>query len=221
MKSKIENEKGSAKMNSKKMFWLYILFFISFSMALCYDNYTLNHEFQIKNSQLQLKNQNREAKIESIPNIRMANLDSISTKEIQIEKEEKEKEPVYWLSQYERWVVVSIVAGEAGIEPYEGKVAVASCILNACLLEDKRPEEIQSMYGYAGWQPIQEFESECMDAYGNTNLADEVRQAVSQVFDDGEILDNEILWFCSGYSKWHESQKFVIEIGGHRFFAPW
>lgn len=134
---------------------------------------------------------------------------------------EDESQAVYPLSDYERWLVESIVAGESGIEPYWGKVGVASCILNACLLEDKRPEEIQTMYGYAGWKPIEEFESECMEAYGNTDLADEVREAVSQVFDRGEVLNVEILWFCSGYSEWHESQKFVIEIGAHRFFAPW
>lgn len=130
-------------------------------------------------------------------------------------------ESFYSLTNYERWLVESIVAGESGIEPYWGKVAVASCILNACLLEDKRPEEIQTMYGYAGWKPIEEFESECIAAYGNTKLADEVHKAVAQVFDRGEILNNEILWFCSSYSEWHESQRFVIEIGGHRFFAPW
>lgn len=131
------------------------------------------------------------------------------------------EESFYSLSDYERWLVESIVCGEAGIEPYWGKVAVASCILNACLLEDKRPEEIQTMYGYAGWKPIEEFESECMEAYGNTDLADEVREAVSQVFDMGEVYSNEILWFCSGYSSWHESQRFVFEIGGHKFFGKW
>lgn len=127
----------------------------------------------------------------------------------------------YSLTTEERNLIENIVCGEAGNQPYEGKVAVASCILNACLLEDKRPEEIQTMYGYVGWKPVEEFESECLKAYGNTELADEVREAVSQVFDKGEILSNEILWFCSGYSSWHESQRFIIEIGGHRFFAPW
>lgn len=130
----------------------------------------------------------------------------------------------YSLSNYERWLVESIVAGESGIEPYWGKVAVASCILNACLLEDKRPEEIQTMYGYAGWKSIEKFESECMAAYGNTDLADEVREAVSQVFDDGEVFNNEILWFYAPeYSSgsWHRTQKFVIEISNHRFYAPW
>lgn len=130
----------------------------------------------------------------------------------------------YPLSNYERWLVESIVAGESGIEPYWGKVAVASCILNACLLEDKRPEEIQTMYSYAGWKPIEEFESECMAAYGNTELAKEVREAVSQVFDKGEVYSNEILWFYGPkYSRgnWHQTQKFVAEISNHRFYAPW
>lgn len=134
---------------------------------------------------------------------------------------ELEPQSFYPLTDYERWLVESIVAGESGIEPYWGKVAVASCILNACLLEDKRPEEIQTMYGYAGWKPIEEFESECIEAYGNTYFADEVREAVSQVFDNGEVFSNEILWFCSGYSEWHESQRLVVEISNHRFFAPW
>lgn len=136
-------------------------------------------------------------------------------------KETKNKTIFFSLTLEERILVESIVAGESGIEPYEGKVAVASCILNACLLENKRPEEIQFMYEYCGWKPIKEFESECLKAYGNTDLADEVREAVSQVFDKGEVLSNEILWFCSSYSKWHESQRFVVEIGNHRFFGSW
>lgn len=151
-----------------------------------------------------------------------ANLNNkIQTASLNSRTIELEPKFFYPLTDYERWLVESIVAGESGIEPYWGKVAVVNCILNACLLENKRPEEIQTIYGYAGWEPIEEFESECMAAYGNTDLADEVREAVSQVFDNGEVLNNEILWFCSGYSEWHESQRFVIEISNHRFFAPW
>ena len=144
--------------------------------------------------------------------------------ESNIEPPVSSPDPFYELTEDERYLVESIVAGESGIEPYWGKVGVASCILNACLLEDKRPKEIQTMYGYAGWKPIEEFESECMEAYGNTDLADEVREAVSQVFDKGEVLSNEILWFYAPkYSsgKWHQTQKFVIEISNHRFYAPW
>ena len=125
----------------------------------------------------------------------------------------------YPLTTEERILIENVVCGEAGNQPYEGKVAVANCILNACLLENKRPKEIQTMYGYIGYKSLEEFESECMMAYGNTNLADEVCEAVSQVFDNGEIINNEILWFCSSYSSWHESQKYIMTIDDHKFFG--
>ena len=130
----------------------------------------------------------------------------------------------YYLSNYERWLVESIVAGEAGSEPYWGKVGVASCILNACFKDDIRPEEVQTKYQYSGFQPIEEFESECFEVYGNTDLADEVREAVEQVFDRGEVLSDDILFFYAPkYSSgtWHQTQQFVVEVGGHRFYSPW
>ena len=39
----------------------------------------------------------------------------------------------------------------------------------------------------------------------------------------GNKTHDSVLWFyapkwCN--SEWHESQRFVAEIGGHRFFAP-
>lgn len=157
---------------------------------------------------------------------KQANIDTYRERQtIKIENKNnfnrKQKEIFFYLTPEEKTLVESIVAGEAGIEPYEGKVAVANCILNACIQDEIRPEEVQSKYKYAGWKDIDQFESECLQAYGNANLADEVREAVSQVFDNGEILSNEILWFCSGYSEWHESQKFVVEISNHRFFGSW
>lgn len=130
----------------------------------------------------------------------------------------------YHLSEEERTLVESIVCGEAAVEPYEGKVAVASCLLNACLLEDKRPDEIRKLYKYSGWKPIEEFKTECIKAYGNTNLADDIKAAVEQVFDNGNVTDDTILWFYAPkYSKgeWHQTQRFVIEIAGHKFYAPW
>lgn len=131
-------------------------------------------------------------------------------------------EIVYPLSKDERELVESIVCGEAGNQPYWGKVAVASCILNACLKDDIRPKEVQTKYQYSGWKSLTEFESECLQAYGNTDLADEVRQAVSQVFDDGEVLSTDVLWFYNpayGYSSFHESQNYLMTIGEHRFFS--
>ena len=145
------------------------------------------------------------------------------TTEVNMPDENSEEAAFYPLSSSERELVLNIVTGEAGNQPYEGKVAVASCILNACLFEDKRPEEIQTIYGYAGWKSIEEFEEECEKAYGNTILADEVRQAVKQVFDEGEVYNN-VYWFYNpsvGYSEFHESMNYINTIGKHKFFGRW
>ena len=119
-------------------------------------------------------------------------------------------EPVFELSEYERWVVECMVMGESGGEPYDGQVLVAQCILNACRKEGILPSEVRVEYKYSGW---------------NEQPTDSVKQAVSAVFDDGyTVTDEPILYFyaprwCN--SKWHETQRFVIEVGGHRFFTEW
>ena len=116
------------------------------------------------------------------------------------------------LTDEERHIVECLVAGEAGGESLEGQMAVAQCILNATIRSNISISEVKSTYGYAGW-------SNSPENYPT------VAQAVSAVFDSGEVVTDEfILWFYNpayGYSSFHESQKFVIEIGGHRFFAPW
>lgn len=121
-------------------------------------------------------------------------------------------EVFYPLTDEERYVVECLVAGEAGGESLEGQMAVAQCILNATIRSNISISEVKSTYGYAGW-------SNSPESYPT------VAQAVSAVFDSGEVVTDEfILWFYNpayGYSSFHESQKFVIEIGGHRFFAPW
>lgn len=122
---------------------------------------------------------------------------------------EEANEPYFYLSDAERHVVESIVMGESGNQSYEGQVAVAECILNACELENMQPSEIRIKYQYAGW---------------NESPSESVVNAVSQVFDDGnKLFDENVLWFynpniCS--SSFHESQTLVAVIGDHRFFAP-
>lgn len=116
--------------------------------------------------------------------------------------------PTFYLSNYERQVVECIVMGESGGESYNGQVLVAQCILNACLKDGIQPSRVRTKYQYSGW---------------NSNPSDSVKEAVSAVFDDGYKVTNEpILYFYSPKyctSSWHESQRFVIEVGGHRFFA--
>ena len=97
---------------------------------------------------------------------------------------------------------------ESGIEPFDGKMAVSQCILNACEKTGKRPAEIVEEYGYT-------------DLRVEPNA--ETREAVAAVFDAGEtVTDAEILYFYAPelvYSAWHESQTYICTIGGHRFFA--
>lgn len=121
-----------------------------------------------------------------------------------------EDEPTFYLSDYERRIVECMVMGESGNQPYDGQVLVAQCVLNACLKDGLQPSEVRTKYKYSGW---------------HNNPSDSVKEAVSAVFDDGhKVTDEFILYFyapkyCN--SKWHESQRFVIEVGGHRFFAEW
>ena len=130
--------------------------------------------------------------------------------EIELTCLEVEEEPVFFLSDYQRQVTECIVAGESMSEPYDGQVAVAECILNACLKDGLQPSEVRTKYKYSGW---------------NDEPSESVKKAVSAVFDDGyKITDEFILYFYAPKyttSKWHESQDFVMEIGGHRFFAEW
>lgn len=113
----------------------------------------------------------------------------------------------YQLSASERDTVERVVMAEAGGECYEGQVLVAQCILNAAEKLDQRPPEVFETLSYAGARP---------------DPTQSVKDAVSAVFDDGEIYINEpILYFYAPArvtSEWHESQIFVIERGGHRFF---
>ena len=135
--------------------------------------------------------------------------DSMETEETE-ENKEVEKQPEFFLSDYQRKITECIVAGESMGEPYEGQVAVAECILNACLKDGLQPSEVRTKYKYSGW---------------HNEPSESVKKAVSAVFDDGyKITDKFILYFYAPKytsSSWHESQDFVMEIGGHRFFAEW
>lgn len=127
-----------------------------------------------------------------------------------VEREpEPEPEWTYRLTQDEYETACHIVMGEAGGEPYEGKMAVAQCILDACVADGIAPSDVRREYKYSGWR----------DTY-----TDDVERAVLAVFRDGErVCDEDIMYFYApavcGYSSWHETQHYVLTIGGHRFFA--
>lgn len=140
------------------------------------------------------------------------------------------------LTDSERHVVESIVAGESGNQPFIGKKLVAQAIYNGMLRDNMSPSQVRKQYSYDGYKDIDEFEKECLKAYGNTNAADECRQAVKEIFDNYSMpTDDFVLFFYApAHSKgtWHENAKtlkpitYVNEdgsttnyIGGHKFFA--
>ena len=114
----------------------------------------------------------------------------------------------YPLTEQEYIELCEVVMAEAGGECCEGQMAVAQCILNACLKEDIRPTEVFTLYKYT---PTRKMPSESVET------------AVNAVFKNGEkVTEEEILYFYAPkYARgtWHETQRFVLEIGGHRFFA--
>lgn len=122
----------------------------------------------------------------------------------------EEKESYFELNDYERSVLEKIVSGEARGESLKGQMLVAQCILNACLIDGLQPSEVRKVYKYGGW---------C------ETVSETTKEAVSKVFDDGEFaVDAPILYFYNprwGRSSFHESQRFIIQEGSHKFFARW
>ena len=114
----------------------------------------------------------------------------------------------YELSAAERDIVERVVMAEAGGECYEGQMLVAQCILNAAEKTATAPSEAIATYQYTKARP---------------EPTQSVRDAVKAVFDDGQTITDELVMFFYNparvTSTWHESQIFITEVGGHRFFA--
>lgn len=114
----------------------------------------------------------------------------------------------YYITAEERAEIERVVMAEAGGEPKLGQMAVAQCILNACYDAGIRPMEAIDEYGYTD---------------SRKDPSDSVKEAVSAVFDDGDVaVDEDIMYFYAparvsgdGHEARHE---YVCTIGGHRFF---
>lgn len=138
--------------------------------------------------------------------------------EPQIEEQKSEStfvyEPPFHLTEYETWFVECVIAGEAGGEPYEGKLAVAQCYFDAMLKDGLSATEVKSVYGYSGW-------NENLDKQ-DPKMYDEVKNAVMDVFYGGKfVTDKPILYFYAPavvYSGFHESLNHAMTIGEHKFF---
>lgn len=131
------------------------------------------------------------------------------TSENEVTETPKAKEPAVFfaLTPEQRTLIEQVVSAESRGEPYDGQVAVAQCILNACLKDGITPEQAIKKYKYTN---------------ARVEPTASVRKAVAAVFDRGEgITEEPILYFYNPAittSKFHESQTFVIEIANHRFF---
>lgn len=114
----------------------------------------------------------------------------------------------YSLTEAERDLIERVVMAESGGESYEGQMLVAQCILNACEIDGIRPAEVIRKYVYAKARP---------------EPSDSVKRAVSAVFDKGDtVTDEAIVYFYAPKivkSEFHESQRFVLAEGNHKFFA--
>lgn len=133
--------------------------------------------------------------------------------QVESEKETESKSEIE-LSDYDRWFIECVVAGEAGGEPYKGKLAVAQCYFDAMLKDGLSATEVKSAYGYSGWN--ENLDKQDPKAY------DEVKNAVADVFYGGKfVTDKPILYFYApayGRSDWHEAQEYWKSIANHKFF---
>ena len=132
-------------------------------------------------------------------------------------EEEVEVDNSFYLTDEERRIAESMVAGEAGNQSLFGKQLVAQCIREACQKDGLQPSEVRTKYQYSGWAP--EWETNHPEKWA------EVEQAVQYIFDEGQnAVDDIVLWFYNpsiSAGKFHKTQRFVIEEGDHVFVGPW
>lgn len=124
----------------------------------------------------------------------------------------EEKEPFFYISDDERHNIACIIAGEAYNSGMDLKTAVAQTIYIAMKIEGCRLNGVISRYdGYRDRSVIED------------HVWQECQEAIAQIFDRGEMAVDEPIEFfyapqyCT--SDWHESLKYVMTIGGCRFFT--
>ena len=110
---------------------------------------------------------------------------------------------------YDFDMVCRVVTAEAGTDR-DLCMAVAQCLFNSCCREEWKypPTQILEQYGYtepADW------------------ISETAREACQAIFEKGEKyypVQNAEYFYAPQYvsSEWHESQEFITEIGGVRFF---
>ena len=220
----MENRNQKLNLDFVSAFWIGIGFgFLILALIIGIFSYGFGFEIEICKSNPKIEN-----KIQDSGRIKSDNIEATGyagnwNGNFDIENEnqilnlkmvEYSRPPFFNLTEADRKTIQYIVAGEAKGEPMEGKMAVAQCILHGMVKSDWSAERVRIEYQYSGWD----------DELENTNseACAEVVEAVSRVFDDGEMIsDKPILYFYAPditSSSWHESLNHAVTIGGHRFF---
>ena len=110
------------------------------------------------------------------------------------------------LSSYDRAKLERLVMGEAGSMGYLGCALVAQSIRDAMNRSNTSSiDQIISQYQYFGSTAIEP--------------NSDVKSAVSYIFDNnGAAVQHRVICFYIGSSSWHETQTFITQVGGVRFF---
>lgn len=115
----------------------------------------------------------------------------------------------------DRDILERLVMGEAGNQGFIGAALVA--------------QTIKDLYYYGGFSSIESVRVNCgFSASLKREPNQDVLDAVSYVFDQGGyVVKHRLFYFYSpanmksGYSKFHESQNYILTYGGHKFFDRW
>ncbi len=115
-------------------------------------------------------------------------------------------------SEYD--TICCVVMREAGGGSFDGCAAVAQCILDGMLYENKSATYVLNNYGYSPQNAV----SRAQRIPPN----DTVKNAVTVVFYQGYRVTEEpiIVYYAPAicYSSWHEQQVYVCSYDGNKFF---
>ena len=126
------------------------------------------------------------------------------------------------LTDSERYIVYSVLAGEVGNASYRDKLLVAQCFYDGLVYNKCTPKQLADSQ-YDGYKDFNKFKEECIKC--NKTYYEDIVKAVEEVFDKGNVPVDEFILYFYGYkgytSKWHETQKLVEQTDVHKYFAQW
>lgn len=126
------------------------------------------------------------------------------------------------LTDSERYIVYSVLAGEVGNASYRDKLLVAQCFYDGLVYNKCTPKQLANSQ-YDGYKDFNKFKEECIKC--NKTYYEDIVKAVEEVFDKGNVPVDEFILYFYGYkgytSKWHETQKLVEQTDVHKYFAQW